>query len=129
MLKLFRIGAIVGTALLTAAPASAELRLLMIEQAGCVYCMRWDREVGDAYHLTDEGARAPLVRTDLRAPLPDGVTLARGAAFTPTFVLLQDGAEISRIEGYPGEDFFWGLLNQMLDAVPVPDEAAVDQGT
>jgi len=35
--------------------------------------------------------------------------------FTPTFVLMQDGVEIGRIEGYPGEDFFWGLLNQMIE--------------
>ena len=27
--------------------------------------------------------------------------------------LVVDGAEKSRIEGYPGEDFFWGLLDQM----------------
>jgi hypothetical protein len=29
-------------------------------------------------------------------------------------VLVENGAEIGRIEGYPGEDFFWGLLKQML---------------
>jgi len=30
--------------------------------------------------------------------------------------LLEDGTEIGRIEGYPGEDFFWGLLTQMMEA-------------
>ena len=34
--------------------------------------------------------------------------------FTPTFVLVDDGREIGRIEGYPGEDFFWGLLERLL---------------
>ena len=36
--------------------------------------------------------------------------------------VLRDGrdpalrAEVARIEGYPGEDFFWGLLEMMLKA-------------
>ena len=34
--------------------------------------------------------------------------------FTPTFILVADGREAGRIEGYPGEDFFWGLLAKML---------------
>ncbi|MFN6978221.1 MAG: thioredoxin family protein, partial [Gemmobacter sp.] len=70
-------------------PAQAEgLRLLMVEQPGCIYCARWDAEVGDAYALTPEGQAAPLLRHRLRAALPDGVTLTRPAVFTPTFILL-----------------------------------------
>ncbi len=34
--------------------------------------------------------------------------------FTPTFVLVENGVELARIEGYPGEDFFWGLLGMIL---------------
>jgi hypothetical protein len=34
--------------------------------------------------------------------------------YTPTFIILSNGAEVARIEGYPGEDFFWPLLNQAL---------------
>jgi len=34
--------------------------------------------------------------------------------FTPTFVLMGDGVEVGRMEGYAGEDFFWGLLGRML---------------
>jgi hypothetical protein len=51
----------------------------------------------------------------LRAPLPEGVTLSAPAVFTPTFVLLADGVEAGRIEGYPGEDFFWPLLSGLID--------------
>ena len=31
-----------------------------------------------------------------------------------------DGNEVSRIEGYPGEDFFWGLLGRMLSDAKIP---------
>jgi len=96
--------------------ASADLHLVMVEQPGCVYCRAWDSEVSEIYPRTAEGKLAPLTRIQLRAPLPDGMRFDRPAAFTPTFVLLEDGAEIGRIEGYPGEDFFWGLLTQMMEA-------------
>lgn len=95
------------------------LQLLMVEQHGCIYCLTWDREVGDAYDVTPEGRAAPLIRVQLRDPLPAGVVLDRPAVFTPTFVLLDDGREIGRIEGYPGEDFFYARLGQMLAAAGV----------
>ncbi len=90
------------------------VELVMVEQPGCAWCARWNAEVGPAYPNTPEGRFAPLRRVQLRDPLPDGMTFARRAVFTPTFVLLVDGAEVGRIEGYPGEDFFWGLLGRML---------------
>ncbi|ULB11430.1 thioredoxin family protein [Cereibacter azotoformans] len=103
---------------LGAAPAAAELRLMMIEQPGCVWCEAWDREVAPVYDRTAEGQAAPLVRQQLRADLPEGVSLARPATFTPTFVLTEDGHEVGRIEGYPGDSFFWALLGQMLAGRP-----------
>lgn len=94
--------------------------LYMVEQAGCIYCTRWHAEVGDAYHLTAEGRAAPLQPIDLRDDPPEGVSFARRAVFTPTFILVQDGHEIARLEGYPGEDFFWPLLTEMLTDAGIP---------
>ena len=102
-------------AALAAGPAAAELSLLMVEQKGCAYCARWDREIAPAYPLTEEGRAAPLRRVDLRAPLPGDVRIDPPARFTPTFVLLDDGTEVGRIEGYPGEDFFWPLLAALIE--------------
>jgi len=98
---------------------AGDLRLFMIEQRGCIYCAMWDREVGDAYHMTNEGRIAPLERLDLRAPAPEGVAFRSPPVFTPTFILVQDGQEIGRIDGYPGEDFFWGLLGRMLEKAQI----------
>ena len=96
------------------APAAAELRLLMVEQPGCAYCARWDAEIAPIYPKTPEGEAAPLERVQLRGPYPEGIDLGPRPVFTPTFILVQDDREAGRIEGYPGEDFFWGLLNQMM---------------
>lgn len=115
---MLRLKAMLLSILASALPAGAEVRLLMVEQMGCAYCAEWDAEVGDAYAMTSEGRIAPLLRTQLREPLPEDVTLDRPALFTPTFVLLNDGAEVGRIEGYVGEDFFWPLLGQLIERLP-----------
>ena len=99
--------------------AAADTALLMAEEPGCIWCARWNAEVGDAYEKTAEGRAAPLQRYDIDAGPPDDVDLARRVVFTPTFILVRDGQEIDRIEGYPGEDFFWGLLNIMLEKADI----------
>ncbi|ALG90695.1 hypothetical protein JT55_11835 [Rhodovulum sp. NI22] len=98
-------------------PARADLRLLMVEQQGCAYCIMWEKQIGPIYPKTSEGRAAPLRKESLRA-LPDDITLRSKPQFTPTFILLRDGVELRRIEGYPGEDFFWGLLGKMLENQP-----------
>lgn len=108
-------------AALAAGTAAAEQRLLMVEQPGCGWCARWDAEIAPAYPDTEEGARAPLDRVMLREAPPPGVTFRRPVRYTPTFVLLEDGAELGRIEGYPGADFFWPMLAALLDAAPAGD--------
>ncbi len=109
-------GAVLGLSLLPFWPltAQAEVQLLMFEQPGCRYCAQWNRQIGPKYPLTTEGQQAPLMRIDIHATLPDGITLRSAPVFTPTFVLVQDGVEVDRIEGYPGEDFFWGFLDMMI---------------
>ena len=68
----------------------------------------------------EKGRFAPLVRANLREGPPEGVTYARRVVFTPTFILVEDGEELARIEGYPGEDFFWGLLTMMFERADIP---------
>jgi hypothetical protein len=93
----------------------AAIELIMVEQPGCAYCAAWDDKIAPIYPKTQAGQFAPLRRVQIDDPAPQGVTYTRPARFTPTFILINDaGAEVGRIEGYPGEDFFWGLLEMML---------------
>lgn len=100
--------------------AWAEATLLMAEEPGCMWCARWNAQIAPIYPKTGEGEAAPLRRMDITEATPDDITLARPVLFTPTFILLIDGEEASRLEGYPGEDFFWGLLGAMLERNDVP---------
>jgi hypothetical protein len=106
------LGVLAALALGGPAPAAD---LVMVEQRGCLYCKMWHDHVGpEEYSRTPEGAFAPLRRIDLHAPRPDDIVFASPLRITPTFVLVEDGRELARMEGYPGEDFFWGLLGMML---------------
>lgn len=93
----------------------AAAELIMVEQVGCVYCELWDREISEIYPKTPEGKAAPLQRMDLQNDYPGDVAMVRAVHFTPTFLIVEDGKELARIEGYPGEDFFWGLLAAHLE--------------
>ena len=106
-----------------AAPASAEMRLVMIEEHGCVWCARWNAEIGPIYPKTDVGSAAPLQRLDIDAAGGSGIAFDRSLHFTPTFVIVKDGQEVGRLEGYPGEDFFWPIVEKM-----VADAAEKDLG-
>lgn len=115
----------VATLLLTLTVSVRAAELIMFEQDYCEYCERWNKEVGVVYHKTSEGRRAPLRRLDIHGTLPEDVAHVTTGAFTPTFVLIDGGAEVGRIRGYTGEDFFWGLLGQMLKKLP---ETAASDG-
>lgn len=102
------------TACVLALPVWAA-ELVMVEQDGCFYCEQWDHQIAHIYPKTSEGKHAPLRRMDIHQTYPGDLNFARALTFTPTFVLIEDGQELARIEGYPGEDFFWGLLGMMLN--------------
>lgn len=112
MLKHFRTLLLSLALLLPTSLLSAEL--VMVESPGCHYCISWKRDLGPIYPNTAAGRYAPLRMVDIADPLPADLTFARKVVYTPTFVLVEAGREIGRIEGYPGEDFFWGLLEMML---------------
>lgn len=94
--------------------AAQDYRLVMVEQPGCAYCAAWNHQIAPAYARTEEGRFAPLLRADLRMGPPEGISYERKVNFTPTFILTEDGAEIARMEGYVGEDFFWPVYAKML---------------
>jgi hypothetical protein len=92
--------------------------LVMFEAPGCTWCEAWDEEVGVVYVKTEEGRAAPLRRVDIDDPRPPDLEALQGVVYTPTFVLLDAGREVGRILGYPGEGFFWSLLDELLERVP-----------
>lgn len=92
--------------------------LIMMEQKACHWCERWHAEIGPIYPKTDEGKRAPLRSVDIHQPLPDDLSGIRMERFTPSFVLVEDGVELGRIRGYPGDELFWWMLSDLINKLP-----------
>jgi thioredoxin-related protein len=113
---------VAGVMSLAAASARAETILIMAEETGCMWCALWNKQIAPIYPKTVEGRTAPLRRINIRDEPPTDIVFKRRLTYTPTFVLVNEGQEVSRIEGYPGEDFFWGLLGQMLKEAGIAHE-------
>ncbi|OQM73552.1 transcriptional regulator [Manganibacter manganicus] len=95
-------------------PSAGAAELLMLEQPGCVWCARFNREIAPAWPKTPEGQRAPLRRVDITGPWPADLADITRERFTPTFVLMENGREIGRLRGYPGDEFFWFRIDELL---------------
>ncbi len=110
--KYFSLFALLGAMFI--APNLRAAELVMFEQAGCAWCEAFNREIAPVYPKTDEGKRAPLRRVDIDRAAPKDLAFIEVERLTPLFVLIDNGREIGRIRGYPGEDHFWGLLGVLL---------------
>lgn len=102
-----------GAWLLTGATAGAA-ELLVFRSDGCAWCKVWDRDVGQAYDKTPEGRRLPIRYVDIDKPRPADLRAVADIRYTPTFVVFDGDLEIGRIVGYPGPDFFWGYLGELI---------------
>ncbi|MGL9618579.1 thioredoxin [Bradyrhizobium sp. U531] len=111
-----RIIALLALAAALALPAttSRAAELVMFERPGCAWCARFNAEIAPLYGKTEESRAAPLRRVDLNGPRPADLAGIDPGPFTPTFVVVQEGREIGRIRGYPGDAFFFGLLDRIL---------------
>lgn len=114
MLDQFRLPLLAVILVLTQPFAASAAELIVVEQSGCVYCARFDREIANAYPNTPQGRRAPLRRVSLDAGWPEDLEGIEAETLTPTFILVDDGREVTRLRGYPGDNYFWFLLDEML---------------
>jgi len=115
--------ALAGGAWLLLAGWADAAELVMYRRDGCPWCARWDRDIGPVYSKTDIGKRAPLRMVDLDRDPDRSVVLRSPVRFTPTFVLVDSGREVARLEGYAGEHFFWPLLEKMMEKLPATSGA------
>lgn len=94
-------------------PAGASLavarQLVIYEAADCAYCKQFASQI-----LQQWRADVPVLRT-LAGTAPAGWTLKRELFATPTIVLFEQGAEVSRYTGYDGDaQRFWKWLGFQL---------------
>ena len=101
------------------APAWAQTYLHMAGEHGRYWCAEWNITIAPIYPKTAEGRTLPLKHSNIHDQTPN-VIFTRPVHYTPAFIIIQDRKEAARIEGYPGEDFFWGMLVMLIQRVCVP---------
>ena len=106
--------AVVFAALASILPAQAA-QLVMVDQRGCSYCVRFNKELAPAYARTAAGQVAPLRRVSPFKKWPADLAHIKPITFTPVFILVDDGREVGRFFGYDGAENFWSQLNPLLD--------------
>ena len=121
----FHVAVILAAICFVGLPAriSAAAELVMLERPGCSWCARWNAEIAPAYPHTAEGRLAPLRRVDVTGPWPSDLRGIARDPYTPTFILVENGMEIARLRGYPGNHFFWPLLGEMLAKLPAAESS------
>lgn len=105
---------------------STPLRLLMVERGDCIYCRAWHAQIGPGYAGSAAGKAAPLLTVDMDGAWPDGLVLARRPFITPTFILLDEGVEVARVEGYFVQERFYPAINNLLATTVI--KAATKKG-
>lgn len=100
---------------------SGAAELIMFYSSVCEWCEAWNREVGIVYSKTAEGRTAPLRRIEIDEPRAAALSAIDVVIYTPTFVLMEHGREVGRILGYSGENHFWGLLEPLVDRLPLTE--------
>jgi hypothetical protein len=118
-----RLKLLICLAILAAVPAIGAgaawpAEMVMLVQPGCPWCAKFDAEIAPAWPSTPEGRRAPLRRVDITGPWPEDLAKVTPERFTPTFILIDQGREVARLRGYPGDQFFWYLVDDMLAKLP-----------
>jgi thioredoxin-related protein len=94
---------------------SSASELIMFNAEYCSWCHKWDEEIGVIYSLTPESCQAPIRKVDIDDQIPDSNSINESVQYTPTFVLIHNQSEVGRIVGYQGEDFFWPMLNDLIE--------------
>ncbi len=92
--------------------------LFVFRSAHCPSCVAWEREIGHSYGGTEEGRRAPLRHVDIDGGRGSSFADSHAVEVTPTFILIERGREVGRIQGYSGGRKFWTELRALLARVP-----------
>ena len=106
--------------LVFSAPAFSASELVMFNASYYEWCELWEQDVGVVYEKTWESRIVPIRRVVIHGTRPNDLKPIKAVIYTPTFVLIDNGREVGRITGYPGEGHFWALLDEMIKQLPVP---------
>ena len=112
LIKVFALALTFAASLQTAA---ADSRLIMVTSDHCPSCQAWELDVGKVYDKSPYATTLPLTRVKIGNKMPGGVTFQKPVVGTPTFLIIHEGQEIGRQNGYIDAEMFWWWLSEYTD--------------
>ncbi|MEX0956603.1 MAG: transcriptional regulator [Rhizobiaceae bacterium] len=97
----------------TSSAVAAEL--VYVELKSCAYCMRFNRQMAHAYQTSETGRQIPLRPVNLMQRWPADLKNVDRPPYTPVFILVEDGRELGRFNGYTGPSQFNRELKRLLN--------------
>ena len=91
--------------------AAADSQLIMVTSDYCPSCQAWELDVGKVYDKSPYATTLPLTRAEIGGKMPGGVTFQKPVVGTPTFLIIHNGQEIGRQNGYIDAEMFWWWLS------------------
>lgn len=99
-----------------AQPTAVTQELIVLEAPNCIYCAIFRRDVLPNYQKSKRAAELPIRFLDLNDPAADQLKLSSSVTIVPTVVLMRDGSEAGRIDGYWGPEAFFQSISRMMAA-------------
>ena len=109
LIKAFALALTFAASLQTAA---ADSRLIMVTSDYCPSCQAWELDVGKVYDKSPYAITLPLTRVEIGSKMPGGVTFQKPVVGTPTFLIIYNGQEIGRQNGYIDAEMSWWWLSE-----------------
>lgn len=100
--------------LLTSVTSGPTREIVVIEASSCTYCQVFRRDVAPSYQASPRAQSVPLRYVDVGAPSVDKLALSSPLTVVPTVLILVDGREKGRIDGYAGPKIFFDLVREVL---------------
>lgn len=91
----------------TSAPRT---EVIVFEIGGCKYCSAFRDNLAARYLASTTNQAAPMRFVDVGRLDPQSFHLRSDINTVPTIVLMQDGREIDRVEGYPLPEMLFGMV-------------------
>lgn len=107
--------ALVALALSSAAQAA---ELIFVQADGCIHCIRFNRQMAAPYRASESGRKVPLRDVDLAKRWPADLGQVDRPPYTPVFILVEDGRELGRFNGYLGPKQFNREVKRLLRRLP-----------
>ena len=107
---------LLALAVLPAAGPVAAAELVFVEVKSCVYCIRFNKQMAGPYEASETGRKVPLRRVNLMERWPADLKAVDRPPYTPVFILVEDGREVGRFNGYVNARQFNRDLRRLLDA-------------